>query len=868
MWFKRLEAWASFIPWYLCVLLEPSISRFRSRVSLAFCDARLSLLRFLRGDAYPFTLLRREVVEAFKSEKGLERIAPTPIQMLAIPRILKGRSVLITAPTGSGKTEAAFLPILHRLLEDKERAEREGKGWPRGVHVLYITPLRALCSDIAARLERYVRAVLPFYCCADAWHSDVEEAKKRQMEENPPTVLVTTPESLESILDRVRNINLHLKNLKCVIIDEVHELVDSKRGHQLLILLERLKYSLGIGRLQRVLISATVADPARIARMFGGSDGPVEVICYPRVRRMRVSVVFRPSADEVEAARALSDFVGREKSLVFVNTRAEAEQIHAGLEKLGIGDFGVHHGSLSPKVRQEVESKFRGSGLRAIVCTRTLELGIDIGSVGKVVQVGSPSLPEALAQRLGRSAHKPGEEARGVVLCLETADILETLALLSMLSRGRLAAEARLPACLDVVARAIAAIALQKQKCEAGGSPELSIKVPARVDEAFTLIKLAGPYRGLTRSSLERVLRELVGRSVVNLDSSTNTLRLGESFKIIWRGKHYGSFFSMIPEKEYIVVRYGKEKIGEIDPVNLRFIRVGSVIRLAGENWRVVKIEREVFVEKALGERYTVPVWKGGYFMTPRAVSIETCRILSWLLKTRASSAADRVSPYLPPREHVALELDGSARETIEELLREIAEKRLPLPGPRLMIVEKFSVEEMTLDRFLEGVGASKAAGRSAVSVFLYPFGERISNTLASPLWGSGKARLIVPKSLGILVKHSSEFDPYAYLLSVSKDELRQCIENPDNPYILALSYEMRRSFGYTRLKKALKSDLVRNESVNQAFARFYDVEGASRLLEWIRHGCVKVIRREVKSVKELHPLTIYLFRADTFTYR
>ncbi|MEM4853560.1 MAG: hypothetical protein QXQ60_08325, partial [Thermofilum sp.] len=98
--------------------------------------------------------------------------------------------------------------------------------------------------------------------------------------------------------------------------------------------------------------------------------------------------------------------------------------------------------------------------------------------------------------------------------------------------------------------------------------------------------------------------------------------------------------------------------------------------------------------------------------------------------------------------------------------------------------------------------------------------------------------------------------------------ELRQCIENPDNPYILALSYEMRRSFGYTRLKKALKSDLVRNESVNQASARFYDVEGASRLLEWIRHGCVKVIRREVKSVKELHPLTLYLFRADAFAYR
>lgn len=128
MKFERLEAWASFISWYFGVLLEPFVSRLRSGVSLALCDARLSLLRFLKGDAYPFTLLRKEVVEAFRRERGLERIAPTPIQVLAVPRILEGRSVLITAPAGSGKTEAAFLPILHRLLEDEERAEREGEG--------------------------------------------------------------------------------------------------------------------------------------------------------------------------------------------------------------------------------------------------------------------------------------------------------------------------------------------------------------------------------------------------------------------------------------------------------------------------------------------------------------------------------------------------------------------------------------------------------------------------------------------------------------------------------------------------------------------------------------------------------------------
>ncbi|MEM2217632.1 MAG: hypothetical protein QW731_04570 [Thermofilaceae archaeon] len=132
---------------------------------------------------------------------------------------------------------------------------------------------------------------------------------------------------------------------------------------------------------------------------------------------------------------------------------------------------------------------------------------------------------------------------------------------------------------------------------------------------------------------------------------------------------------------------------------------------------------------------------------------------------------------------------------------------------------------------------------------------------------GEGDVRLIVPKSLGILVKHSTGFDPYAYLLRVSESKLQKCIRSTSNLYILALSYETRRSFGHTKLKEALSSELVLDESVNQASARFYDIEGALKLLRWIRHGYVKVIRREAESVKELHPLTLHVFRADTFFY-
>lgn len=251
--------------------------------------------------------------------------------------------------------------------------------------------------------------------------------------------------------------------------------------------------------------------------------------------------------------------------------------------------------------------------------------------------------------------------------------------------------------------------------------------------------------------------------------------------------------------------------------------------------------------------------------MTPRSVSIETSRVLSMFLKKLATKDVEGLGSSLSFGGSVAVELEENTRKTTEELLREISEKRLPLPSPRLMIVEKFCAEELTLDRFLGIEGDLKAEHRTAVSVFLYPFGERLSNTLVLPLWGREDVRLIVPKSLGILIKHSVKFDPYAYLLGVSKSTLLECVKGSSNPYVLALTYEMRRSFGYTKLKEALGSDLVLNESARQAFARFYDVEGALKLLKWIRHGCVKVIRREVRSAEELHPLSVHLFRAQAF---
>ncbi|MEZ0393797.1 MAG: DEAD/DEAH box helicase [Desulfurococcaceae archaeon] len=818
------------------------------------------MARALRGRHYPFTLLDQRVNKAFERRAGGHLPQPTPIQVLAIPKVLKGDNVLIIAPTGSGKTEAAFLPVLHRLVVERDAARRSGRPWPYGVHALYITPLRALCTDIAERLDRYVRVVFEDFYYVGAWHTDVKPKKKKVMRRWPPLVLVTTPESLESMLDRNDPFLRHLAHLKYVIVDEVHELAETKRGHQLLILLERLKLSLGIKRLQRILISATTADPKRIARLFGGSDGRVRVVSYPRIRGIAVELMFNPRVDEKEVAELLIKHVDREtRTLIFVNTRAEAEGLHAALDSLKVRDIGVHHSAVASEEKRKIEEEFKRGWLRAVVCTRTLELGIDIGMVGKVVQLGSPSLPEALAQRLGRSQHKPGRRAQGVVLCLSDKDLVEVLALASMLGRGALASELKQPLYLDVVARTIVAAALRAGKTNSD----------AHIEEVFRALKLAAPYRELGEEELKVVLEALLSQRVVELENGR--MRLGPGFGHVWGrrprkrsgegetdvGKLYSpSFFSFIPEREYLDVVHGRRKIGEIDPVNLRYIREGSVIRLAGRSWRVVRIAgRAVYVKPEEEARFSIPVWRGGYVMAPRMASVEIYRLISKLAKRYNMKEPSSV---LRLGETEVL-FHEQARGRLRDLLRELNGSGLPVPGPGLMIVERLARSEATLKNFTP---ERRDEPRFGATVLLYPFGERVAATLAAALWGTKEVRRVVPEGYGIFLEHDDGFDPLQYMAQLSEEELRRSISSPTNPYVVAMAYEVRKSFGFKSLSAALKSRLVLDESARQAAARFYDVEGALQLSLWLRHGCVKTLVREAREPGELHPLTRRLFRA------
>ena len=341
---------------------------------------------------------------------------PTLPQAEAIPKILEGKNVLLIAPTGTGKTEAAFLPVLHQLLLSGTREP--------GIKVIYVTPLRALNRDMLERLEWWCRALDVRVVVR---HGDTDVRERRTQALSPPDVVVTTPETLQIFL-LGRRLSRYLRSLRWVIVDEVHELADNKRGAQLAVTLERLRKIKG-GDFQLIGLSATVGSPREVAQFLVGVGRSCEVVDVTVHRQMEFQIVY-PEAhtsdkelaqklytfpDVAARLRIMRELIEKHRStLVFTNTRPMAEILGSRFKLWDMRfPVEVHHGSLSSHARVRVERGLKRGDLRGIICTSSMELGLDIGSVDLVIQYNSPRQVTRLVQRVGRSGHRIGETARG-----------------------------------------------------------------------------------------------------------------------------------------------------------------------------------------------------------------------------------------------------------------------------------------------------------------------------------------------------------------------------------------------------------------------------------------------------------------------
>ena len=547
--------------------------------------------------------------------------APTPAQAEAWPAIKAGRHTLIAAPTGSGKTLAAFLAA----IDDLVRQGLEG-GLTAATQVVYVSPLKALSNDIHRNLEaplagireRLARAGLPDVEIR-TWvrTGDTPASERDKMRRRPPHILVTTPESLYVLLGSESG-RAMLASARSVIVDEIHAVAPNKRGAHLTLSLERLAALCG-DRLQRIGLSATQNPIETVAHFLAGAaaDGrpaaKVAIIDSGHQRRRDLTVEMPGSplesvmSNEVWTqvyARLAELIEDHRTTLVFVNTRRMAERVaHELTERLGERAVTAHHGSMAKELRLSAEQRLKGGELKALVATASLELGIDIGEVDLVCQLGSPRSIATFLQRVGRSGHAIGGTPKGRLFPLSRDDLVECAALLDGVRRGELDRLAIPEKPLDVLAQQIVAEVAAQDWQE---------------DSLFDLLRRGWPFRSLSRDDFDAVVRMLAegfstrrGRrgSLIHRDAVNRILR-GR------RGARTTALTSggTIPDNADYQVLLEPENV-TIGTVNEDFAvesMAGDIFQLGNVSYRIQRVERgTVRVEDAKGLPPTIPFWLG-----------------------------------------------------------------------------------------------------------------------------------------------------------------------------------------------------------------------------------------------------------------
>ena len=548
---------------------------------------------------------------------------PTDPQLQAWPQIRAGRDVLISAPTGSGKTLAAFLICLDDLIA---RAAA-GAELPNHVEVVYVSPLKALSADIHRNLEVPLAGIATL-AAEEALDlepirtavrtGDTPAGERAQMMRRRPHVLVTTPESLFILLTAERG-RQALQHTRVVIVDEIHAMVDDKRGSHLALTLARLDHLVGQsggGRPQRIGLSATVNPIEDVARFLQGA-APDEPVIVNAGHRRELDLAVEVPEEELGMVATnemwaqiydrIAQLVSEHRTtLVFVNTRRLAERVaHHLSERAGAEAVLAHHGSLSRQLRQQAETELKAGRLRAVVATASLELGIDIGSVDLVCQIGSPRSIAVALQRVGRSGHKVERShvPKGRFFPTTRDELLETGALVHAVRRGLLDRRIIPDWPRDILAQQIVAATA----CE-----------PWDEDALFELVRGAYPYRQLPRSAFDEVIG-MLSEGIATDRGRRGAYLHRDRVNRTLRGRRGGRLAAItsggaIPDNaNYLVVAEPERvTVGTVDEDFAVESLAGDVFLLGTTSWRIRRVEAgQVRVEDARGAPPSIPFWRG-----------------------------------------------------------------------------------------------------------------------------------------------------------------------------------------------------------------------------------------------------------------
>lgn len=650
--------------------------------------------------------------------------APTAVQSAAWDAIASGKSALVVAPTGSGKTLAAFLHAIDALFREREQQEAPEKA--TRTRILYISPVKALAADVQRNLQlplegvyqqRHQRGEKAIALTVGMRSGDTSSAERARLQRTPPDILITTPESLFLMLtSRAREA---LRGVTTLILDEVHAVAGSKRGSQLALSLERLDNLLPQPA-QRIGLSATVRPVERVAQFLVGVQEAV-VVNPPasRALEMRVCVPVEDMSDIPAHAdnsgamgslwphieqRILELVLARRATIVFANSRGLAEKLTARLNERYAAGFSTsittdepahaygsfsggtekrsdattitiarsHHGSVSKEQRREIEDALKSGALRCVVATSSLELGIDMGTVDLVIQVGAPPSVASALQRVGRASHQVGGISSGIVFPRTRRDLVDAAVTVQCMLSGELEPVTPPQNPLDVLAQqTVAAVAMDTLSA----------------DEWFATVRRADPFRALPRSLFNATLDMLAGkypsdafaqlrpRLIWDRESNLLTPRPGAQHLAVTSGgtiPDRGSFSVLLPEGEE---QAGSRRVGELDEEMVYESRVNDIITLGATSWRIQQITHDqVVVVPAPGRSARLPFWRGDGL-------------------GRSALLGESIGRFLREAEPEKMQamrwMDNSAKHNIQSLLAEQREATGLVPTDRTLLVER-----------------------------------------------------------------------------------------------------------------------------------------------------------------------------------
>ena len=521
-----------------------------------------------------------------------------PVQELAIDAILGGGNCVILAPTAGGKTEAALFPLLSRILTEDLQP----------VAALYICPIRALLNNQEERLRSYARMVgIEVF----KWHGDVGDSLKQRFRQSPAHILMTTPESLEVMMISERTDARDLfEGLSAVMIDEVHAFAADDRGAHLASLLERLAVLSGQD-IQRMGLSATVGNPHVIGEWLRGSSRrPFHLVDPPRPkpeRNLRLELCGSIS----EAAASIGQLARSKKSLIFVESRSKAEQVAHALSGTGVEVF-IHHSSVSRADRTLAEEQFASGQNTAIVCTSTLELGIDVGDLDQVIQVDAPTSVTSFLQRLGRTGRRPNTRANCSFFCLSAESLLQSIAILRLAERGWVEDVQPAIHAMHVLAHQVMALILQE-----GGISRHKL---------LPWVEAAYPFSSVRTERLQELVDTMLERDI--LYEADGLLSLGKRGEKLYGRKNFFELYAVFTAPPVMRVQHGKQDVGYVQALFVSMHDPGNgplCFRLSGRAWQVGQTDwSKGVLHVRPAEHGRVPSWMG----LPGVLSTELCQAM------------------------------------------------------------------------------------------------------------------------------------------------------------------------------------------------------------------------------------------------